>query len=58
MTDEQKTKLKHLRELATSNWGNLLNEEMVKELRALEHLAAVEFAKKHGMTLHVQTKLV
>ena len=51
MTEEEKTELKHLRELATSNWGNLLNEKMVKELRALEHKAAVEFAKKHGMKL-------
>ena len=54
MTDKEKGRLADLRLMATTSWGHLMLEEAVKELRALEHKAAVEFAKKHGLTLHAE----
>ena len=51
MTNTEIKRLTDLRALANSNWGNLLTEEMVKELRELEHKAAVRFAKKMGCKL-------
>ena len=52
MTEQEKQRLADLRLMATTSWGHLMLEETVKELRALEHKAAVEFAKKHGLKLH------
>ena len=52
MTNAESKRLEELRIYATSHWGNLMSEEMVKELRALEHKAAVEFAEKMGCKLH------
>ena len=46
-------RLKELRVIAGSSWGNLMSESMVSELRFLEHMAAVLFARKHGLKLHL-----
>ena len=52
MTQTETERLHDLRIMATTSWASLMTEEAVKELRALEHKVAVEFAKKHGLTLH------
>ena len=53
MSEKDVKRLIELRTIATSNWGNLMSELMVKELRFLEHQAAVLFARKHGLKLHL-----
>ena len=52
MTEKESFRLNELRTIAQSNWGHLMSKEMVIELRQLEHKVAIEFAKKHGLTLH------
>ena len=51
MTTIEIKRLHELRIMATTSWASLMTEEAVKELRALEHKVAVEFAKKHGLKL-------
>ena len=50
MTDIEKKRLAEIRSKITV--GQVIYEEEVKELRELEHKAAVEFARKMGCTLH------
>ncbi len=50
MTDTEKKRLAEIRSKITI--GQVIYEEEVKELRELEHKAAVEFARKMGCTLH------
>ena len=50
MTDIEKKRLAEIRSKITI--GQVIYEEEVKELRELEHKAAVEFARKMGCTLH------